>query len=252
MGESRFVSYSDEEKQIVRQGINAIRTVLTGTDEAAKLSLLLCLDWFMDPYYGQDISDIKEELTDLLQEVVVSDDSLSVKEDALELLSSYAWGPFTILENNIDSVEEKLRPDVEYTVNMHRIALIEPVMLDECNRLYKENKSNCSWISDRVWILYDRKLSCSCKDEKPNIEMYWLFDKGELLNGVPYKGSCFSLTNEKGFFLRPEIRFNILLKEGKALVAYYFGTRYARCLEYELKCVDGKYSLCNMTDVWVS
>ena len=39
--------------------------------------------------------------------------------------------------------------------------------------------------------------------------------------------------------------------EEKALIAYYFGKRYARCLEYDLNCVDGKYSLSNKVDVWV-
>ncbi len=250
MGDSRSVSYSNEEKEIVRQGIDAIRCVLTGDDEAAKLRLLFCLDWFMDPYYGQDISDIKDELIILLQEVVVSDKSRYVKEDALELLSTYVDGPFTILEENIGSFDEKLLPQVEYTVNYYKIELITPVMIDECNRIYMENKSKFPDISDRYWVLYDRDLTK--ESEKPNIEMSWLFEKGELLDGLQYQGSIFSQTNEKGFFLRPEIHFNINLKEGKALIAYYFGKRFARCLEYDLTCVDGKYSLSNEIDVWVS
>lgn len=247
MTESRFVSYSGSEKEIVRQGIGAIRSVLTGNDEDAKLRLLLCLDWFMDPYYGQDISAIKDELIDLLQQVIVSDDSFSVKEDALNLLTSYAWGPFTILEDNMGNMDEKLRPDVEYTVNMHRIALIEPVMIEECNRIYKENKSRFPGISDSIWILYDRNLSY--EDKKPYIEMYWLFEKGELLKGIPYKGNSFSKMNKEGFFLSPEIHFNILLNEGKALIAYYFGKTHSGCLEYDLICNEGKYSLSNMKDV---
>ena len=38
MGDSRFVSYSESEKEIVRQGIGAVRSVLTGNDEDAKRS----------------------------------------------------------------------------------------------------------------------------------------------------------------------------------------------------------------------
>lgn len=254
MGESRFVSYSGDEKEIVRQGIGAIRSVLTGNDESAKLRLLLCLDWFMDPYYGQDISDIRDELIDLLQEVIVTDDSKFVKEDALDLLSSYAYGPFPILEENIRKMDEEILPNVEYVVDIHRIEQIEQILVEECNRLYKEHKSNFPWISDRIWILYDAKLSknISYDCKKSAIEMYWLFENGVLLKGVPYEGNCFSLVNEKGLYLRPEIRFNILLKEGKALIAYYFGSRYARCMEYDLICADDKYSICNKKDVWVS
>ena len=116
----KIVTYSKHEKEIVRQGIDSIRSVLFGGDESSKRSLLLCLDWFMDPYYGQDISGIEDELITALQEVVVSDESFSVKEDALDLLTSYAWPPFPILEKNIDSMDEKLLPDVKYAINMDK------------------------------------------------------------------------------------------------------------------------------------
>ena len=248
MGDSRFVSYSESEKEIVRQGIGAVRSVLTGNDEDAKLRLLFCLDWFMDPYYGQDISDIKDELITLLQEIVVSDKSIHVKEDALELLDSYCQGPFPVLEANLEHVDEEILPQVEYTVNYHRIERILPVMVEECKRLYKENKSNCPDISDRYWILYDKKLSHFSRESE--IEMAWLFEKDELMEGVTYKGRDISLKDKSDFFFRPEIHFNIDLKEGKALITYYFATRWARCLEYDLTCVDDKYSLSNMEVVW--
>ena len=249
MGDSRFVSYSDSEKEIVRQGIGAIRSVLTGNDEDAKLRLLFCLDWFMDPYYGQDISDFKDELITLLQEIVVSDKSMHVEEDALELLDSYCQGPFPVLEANLEHTDEEILPRVEYTVNFHRIEKIVPVMVDECKRLYKENKSGSpDKISDRYWILYDKKLSYHSRDSL--IEMSWLFEKDELMEGVTYQGNDFSKTDKDGFFFRPEIHFNIFLKEGKALITYYFATRWARCLEYDLTCVDDKYSLSNMEAVW--
>ena len=121
-------------------------------------------------------------------------------------------------------------------------------MIDECNRLYKECKDGFPEISDRYWVLYNTNLT---KDSgKPEIEMSWLFDKGELMEGVSYTGSAFSMRTERGFYSRPEIHFNIDLKNSKALITYYFATRYARCLEYDLICVDGKYSLSNRTDVW--
>ena len=132
-----MVTYSAHEKEIVRQGMGAIRSVLCGKDESAKLSLLLCLDWFMDPYYGQDISDIEDELITTLQEVVVSDESFSVKEDALNLLTSYAWPPFLILEKNIDGIDEKLLPDVKYAINKDKEI---SRALNEANKLLAEMK----------------------------------------------------------------------------------------------------------------
>lgn len=118
MGEVRCVTYSGDEKAIVRKGIGAIREVLLGQDNARKLSLLLALDWFMDPYFQQDISGIKEELKELLQTVVVSSGDYDVSDDALNLLISYTWPPFPILERNLDRVPEKLKADVLYAINM--------------------------------------------------------------------------------------------------------------------------------------
>lgn len=39
--------------------MGAVRSVLSGTDTEAKRRLLFYLDWYMDPYYKQDISDKK-------------------------------------------------------------------------------------------------------------------------------------------------------------------------------------------------
>ena len=118
MGEVRCVTYSGDEKAIVRKGIDAIREVLLGQDNARKLSLLLALDWFMDPYFQQDISGMKEDLKELLQTVVVLSGDYDVSDDALNLLISYTWPPFPILERNLDRVPEKLKADVLYAINM--------------------------------------------------------------------------------------------------------------------------------------
>lgn len=118
MGEVRCVTYSGDEKAIVRKGIEVIREVLLGRDNSRKLSLLLALDWFMDPYFQQDISDMKEALKELLQTVVVSSGDYDVSDDALNLLISYTWPPFPILEHNLDRVPEKLKADALHAINM--------------------------------------------------------------------------------------------------------------------------------------
>lgn len=118
MGEVRCVTYGDEEKAIIRKGIGAIRDVLLGPDREKKLSLLFALDWFMDPYFQQDTSDISNDLKELLQIVVVSSGDYDVSDDALNLLISYKWPPFPILEQQFDQVPEKLKPDVLYAINL--------------------------------------------------------------------------------------------------------------------------------------
>ena len=111
-----YTSYSDDEKAIVRSGIKSVRAVLEGSDTAAKSRLLLCLDWFMDPYFGQDISAINDELVELLQEVVTSADPAYVKEQAIQLLMDYTWGPYPILESHLDTIDEEILPDVKYII----------------------------------------------------------------------------------------------------------------------------------------
>ena len=117
----RYITYGANEKEIIKTGIEAIREVLMGDDNEKKKSLLFALDWFMDPYYKQDhyIADIRDELTVLLQIVVISS-SDDVSEDALDLLSSYAWGPFEILEKRIDKVPERIKPYVLEVINMDK------------------------------------------------------------------------------------------------------------------------------------
>ena len=100
-----YISYGENEKKIIKAGIVEIRKVLMGNDKNKKRSLLFALDWFMDPYFKQDISDIHNEL---------------VSEDALQLLCDYEWPPFEILEKNINRVSQRLKPDVLYAVNMDK------------------------------------------------------------------------------------------------------------------------------------
>ena len=115
----RFVTYTEDDREIVRQGMEGIRKVLFGNDADRKRSMLFCLDWFMDPYYGQDISGMRAELDEVLQQVIVSPDNpLDVKEDAISLLMDYEWGPFPILEEHFEELEEEIKPDVKYVINM--------------------------------------------------------------------------------------------------------------------------------------
>ena len=65
-------AYSDEERNIVRAGIGAVRAVLSGADVEAVRRLLYCLAWFMDPYYQNDLGDMAAPLKEALQELNVT------------------------------------------------------------------------------------------------------------------------------------------------------------------------------------
>ena len=78
-----------EEKALVKQGIEAIQTVLLGKDSSAKRRLLFYLDQYLDPFYQNDLSDLNEPLKALLQEVMNSDNEVDVIEEAHHLLEAY-------------------------------------------------------------------------------------------------------------------------------------------------------------------
>lgn len=245
----RIVTYTNNDKEIVKRGITAIREILLGEEADKKRSLLFCLDWFMDPYYGQDISAIENDLTKLLQTVVISDNETDVKEDALQLLGSYTWGPYKILEQNYGNIEAELKPYADYVINMHRIFQIKQLMVAECKRIYEEIRTDFNDMSNKVWIIYNSNLS-DVQERKPEIESVWLLEDGKINHSASYSGSTFSLINEKGFYINPEMHFNILLN--KVVLTYYFGTRCAKCLTYDLVSVDNNYKIENSKVMWVS
>ena len=67
----KTVRYSDREKMIVEEGLAAVERVLTGDDTDAIERLLLCLDYYMDPYYGNRLP-YERELIVLLQNLILS------------------------------------------------------------------------------------------------------------------------------------------------------------------------------------
>ena len=90
------VSYDDSDIEAVKKGIETIQAVLLGGDVEKKRCLLLALDWFMDPHYGQSgsIAGFRGELSELLQRVVVWSNEDEAAEDAINLLTAYEKPPF--------------------------------------------------------------------------------------------------------------------------------------------------------------
>jgi len=81
--------YGTEEKELVQQGIEAIRSVLHGKDSNAKRRLLFYLDQYLDPYYQNDLTELHEPLKGLLQEAMISDNEADVIEEVRHLLEVY-------------------------------------------------------------------------------------------------------------------------------------------------------------------
>ena len=81
--------YGIAEKELVQQGIEAIRSVLHGKDSNAKRRLLFYLDQYLDPYYQNDLTELHEPLKGLLQEAMISDNEADVIEEVRHLLEVY-------------------------------------------------------------------------------------------------------------------------------------------------------------------
>ena len=101
MENGRFVTYTDKDRDIVRKGICEIAKVLLGDDTQRKLSMLFCLDWFMDPYYQQDTEPNEDD----------------VIEDAIELLMSYELPPFPLIEEKRNRIPLKFQDDIAYLLD---------------------------------------------------------------------------------------------------------------------------------------
>ena len=78
-----------EEKELVKQGMEAIRPVLCGKNSSAKRRLLFYLDQYLDPFYQNDLTGLYEPLTKLLQEVMISENEADVIEQARHILEAY-------------------------------------------------------------------------------------------------------------------------------------------------------------------
>ena len=238
---SSFTYYTEDERKLVREGgIPAIREVLFGSDNDKKRSLLLCLDWFMDPYYGQDISSFKDELVTLLETLIVSPNPIEVKDDALQLLTSYCWGPFKILEENYDNLEEQLKPEIKYAINMHREAQIQSLFVSECMRIWKEHLAAHKEVADRVWILFDRNTNTG---NKPCLDAFSLLENGEMRHDQPYPGKAPVKVDRNGFFKEPEIKYNIILDEKKCVLTYAFSRTLSGGIFYEILGEEDNYSI---------
>lgn len=59
-------------------------------------------------------------------------------EDALNLLTSYGYPPFPILEQNLSCIDDQLMPDVMYALNMGRSDGLLYALLDKCCRIFRE------------------------------------------------------------------------------------------------------------------
>ena len=116
--------YGDEEVEIVKGGVGPIYKILIGEDNDAKRRLLFYLDWYLDPYYENDISQLYEPIKEMLQDIVLKDNEEDIKEEALHLLEAYTDPPYELFEENVNRIPTQYLSDVK--------SLIKKVPYKEC------------------------------------------------------------------------------------------------------------------------
>lgn len=258
MGKGRWTTYSAEEKKLVESGIEAIREVLMGADTGKKLSLLLCLDKYLDPWYGYELS-YRDEIISLLEKVIVTSAEHEVIDDALDLLSSYAWGPFPVLEEGLEHIPRELWPDALYVINMHRMAVVEELMNVECLKIYNETRATET--AEKYLFCEDAIIVCSSQvnskmlvyPDKYCDALFQIKDGKVEEIGLPAAGIPYAREPLSGsFFKRAEFYCGIDLDKKECCLIYHFGPRWGRCLVYELlRHGDADYSLGEPKHVWV-
>ena len=81
--------------------------------------LLLCLDYYLDPYYKNTRCPMNQNSQNCWSMSLYP--AIPVRERGCpQSLTSYAYPPFYILEQNLGQIEDQLMPDVMYALNMGR------------------------------------------------------------------------------------------------------------------------------------
>ena len=241
----RYVTYSSEESEIVESGLVAIQEVLMGTDAEKKCRLLLCLDKYLDPYFNCELQEEKEVIR-LLETVIISPNEPDVVEDALDLLMSYAWGPFEILEKNFDRIPMECQGDAKYVINMHRVAKIEQLVLEECARIFNEAEENSEMrgksaeFPKEAIVIYSTEVSAESdafykKVSLQNVEQMWRYkEKRFRIMGMSTQDIPRQVASKLANYSKAEYYFNIDLDKREVCLVYYHGPREARSLTYAI------------------
>lgn len=109
----RCVTYEKRHEEIIESGINEISYALYNGNTEEKASLLLCLDKYLDPYYGYNLK-YESQIIILLQNLLFNDNDIEINEDILELLQLYSKQPLNILEEKMELLPKQLVKQAMY------------------------------------------------------------------------------------------------------------------------------------------
>ena len=117
----RMVTYDEKHRAVIESGIENIRKSLFEEDIYYVRQILFCLDWYLDPFYKNNLP-YKNEIYGLLQELVVSSNNDDIIEDCLQLIGDYC-NDLSYLEENFDKIKDSMKQEVRRVLEDKRITL---------------------------------------------------------------------------------------------------------------------------------
>ena len=213
---------------------------------------------FLDPYFGYKLP-YENEIATMLEEVIISPNDLEVKEDALDLLISYEWPPFPILEENFSCIEKELQGNVRYALNMGKEAKIISLMLEECERVYREFADELNGEQELYGVFPKSaivKYYCGDIDDKKTeynfgSEKTWKYEEGKF-NQVDDQVNAVLKPISEMFYQEADFRILVDLAKEQALLEYRLGQRFGRGYSYRLNMQGADIELVNRETVWES
>jgi hypothetical protein len=131
----KLITYTKKHEDIVNKGADAIGEVLNSADVDEKRSILFCLDKYLDPYFGYNLPYF-DEIIILLEKHLFENHDKEVKEDILQLLSSYSKDSLDYLAERMDSIEFELLGDAIYALGNTFNVKYAPIFISYENHDY--------------------------------------------------------------------------------------------------------------------
>ena len=106
-----FVSYDRSHRELVKSGADKIKEVFESGDTKLIREILLCLDYYLDPYYNCRLPH-ENEVYELLQKLLITNRDDDIIDDCIQLIGDYYTLDPDIIRKGFDNIKENKKADV--------------------------------------------------------------------------------------------------------------------------------------------
>ena len=116
-GSIRYTSYTSRHSDVIEQGAESIHAFLLEESTQEKLNILLCMDKYLDPWFGYDPPHFDATIIILEQHLFLQEND-EVKEDIINLLCMYSLDTLDYLADHIDELDSPHLAEAVYALGM--------------------------------------------------------------------------------------------------------------------------------------